>query len=262
MSLSFATVLVEDSGPVRTVTVNRPQVRNAINEAVLRDLLVAFGALEAIDSVRAVVLTGAGDKAFAAGADIASMRDMQPNEAAALAALGHQLGDRLEGSRLPVIAAVDGYALGGGLELALLADFIYASDRAQLGFPEVGLGVIPGLGGTQRLPARVGVARARELIFSGAILPATEALRIGLVNAVVPAAELAARARAVAEAIATRAPLAVAEAKRVLRAGSGLPAREALEIEQQAFAGLFATADQKEGMRAFAEKRPAKFTGR
>jgi enoyl-CoA hydratase len=255
-------VLVEGAGgPVATVTVNRPQALNALDGATLAALGGAFGALATAPAVRCVILTGAGDKAFVAGADIKAMAAMTPAEAAALASLAHNLGALVDEMAAPVIAAVNGFALGGGLELALLCDFIYASKTAKLGQPEVGLGVIPGLGGTQRLPRRVGVARARELLYTGAIIDAAEALRLGLVNAVLEPAELMPRVRAVAEAIATRAPLAVAAAKRATRVGADLPLEGALALERELFSGLFATQDQKEGMRAFVEKRAAKWSG-
>jgi enoyl-CoA hydratase len=250
------------AGPVATVTVNRPQALNALDAATLRALLASFEALATEPGVRCVILTGAGDKAFVAGADIKAMAAMTPVEAGALAAISHRLGEAIEGLAAPVIAAVGGFALGGGCELALACDFIYASRTAKFGQPEVGLGVIPGLGGTQRLPRRIGLARARELLYTGAVIDAEEARRLGLVNVVVEPAELLPRVRAVAEAIAARAPLAVAAAKRAAREGADLPLAEGLERERALFAGLFATDDQREGMRAFLEKRAAKWTGR
>jgi enoyl-CoA hydratase len=256
-------VLVEGArGPVATVTVNRPQALNALDAPTLDALLVTFGALSAEPGVRCVILTGAGDKAFVAGADIKAMAAMTPAEAAALAGAAHHLGDVIEGMAAPVIAAVGGFALGGGCELALACDFIYASRAAKFGQPEVSLGVIPGLGGTQRLPRRIGLSRARELLYTGAVIDADEALRLGLVNAVLEPAALMPRVRAVAEAIASRAPLAVAAAKRAVRQGADLPLAAGLERERELFAALFATDDQKEGMRAFVEKRAAKWAGR
>jgi enoyl-CoA hydratase len=260
--MSAELVLREHAGGVATVTVNRAQALNALDRATLEALLAAFGAVDADPDVRCAILTGAGEKAFVAGADIKAMADLTPREARAFAELGHRLGDLIEGLRVPVIAAVNGFALGGGCELALACDFIYAARTAKLGQPEVGLGVIPGFGGTQRLARRVGVGRARELCYTGAVIGAEEAARIGLVNAVVEPADLLARVRAVAEAIAARAPLAVADAKRAIRRGADLPLGDANELERQLFAGLFATADQKEGMRAFTDKRPPAWTGR
>jgi enoyl-CoA hydratase len=255
-------VVVDAGAAVATVTIDRPQVLNALDDVTLRELLAAFEGLAGSPLLRCVILTGAGDKAFVAGADIARMSGLGPREARAFAELGHELGDAIEALSVPVIAAVNGFALGGGCELALACDFIYASAKARFGQPEVNLGVIPGFGGTQRLARRVGIGRARELIYTGAIISADEALRIGLVNVVVEPAQLMARVRAVADAIAQKAPLAVADAKRALRYGADMPLAEAHELERHLFAGLFATADQKEGMAAFTEKRPAKFDGR
>ncbi len=254
--------LLVDAGPVTTITVNRPQAMNALDRATILELIDVFTVMEGAPSVRAAVLTGAGEKAFVAGADITAMAAFTPREARAFAELGGSLGDLIEGLAIPVIAAVNGFALGGGCELALACDFIYASSKAKLGQPEVSLGVIPGFGGTQRLARRVGLGHARELCYTGDIIAADEALRIGLVNAVVDPAELLPRARAAAEKIASKGPLAVADAKRALRRGADLPIGEACELERHLFAGLFATADQKEGCKAFVEKRPPKFEGR
>jgi enoyl-CoA hydratase len=261
--VSDALALVEQGdGPVATVTVNRPAALNALDADTLSALLEAFTTLADEPAVRCVILTGAGDKAFVAGADIKAMAAMTPAEAGALGQSAHRLGAVIAGMEAPVIAAVNGFALGGGCELALCCDFIYASRAAKFGLPEVGLGVIPGLGGTQLLSRRIGLARACELLFTGDVIDAEEALRLGLVNAVCAPAELLPRVRAVAEAIARRAPLAVAAAKRAARAGAELPLEAALELERQAFAGLFGTADQQEGMRAFIEKRAATWSRR
>jgi enoyl-CoA hydratase len=260
--MSDGGVFVDAGGPIATVTVDRPQVLNALDEITLRELVAAFAGLSGSPGLRCVIVTGAGEKAFVAGADIGSMAGLGPREARALAELGHELGDAIEGLAAPVIAAVGGFALGAGCELALACDFIYASTAAKFGQPEVNLGVIPGFGGTQRLARRVGIGRARELVYTGAIISAEEALRIGLVNAVVAPADLMPRVRAVAETIARKGPLAIADAKRAIRRGADLPLAEAHEIERHLFAGLFATADQKEGMKAFLEKRPPKFQGR
>ena len=260
---STALALVDGGGePVATVTVNRPRALNALDGPTLQALLDAFTALAGEPGVRCVILTGAGDKAFVAGADIKAMAAMTPAEAGALASRAHRLGEVIAGMAAPVIAAVNGLARGGGCALAMCCEYITASRDAKLGQPEVGLGVIPGLGGTQRLPRRMGLARARELLFTGAVIDAEEALRLGIVNAVLEPAALMPRVRAVAEAIATRAPLAVAAAKRAAREGAELPLPAALELERQLFAGLFGTDDQKEGMRAFVEKRAAAWSGR
>ncbi len=258
----MSTVQVARDGAVVTLTLNRPDKLNALNAELLAELALQLAELEADASVRCVVLTGAGEKAFAAGADIAAMSEMTPAQAKAFADAGHRIGSAIEGAHFPVIAAVNGFALGGGCELALACDFVYASDKAKLGQPEVNLGVIPGFGGTQRLARRVGEARARELCMTGDMIGAEEALRIGLVNAVVPHAELPARVREVAGKIASKGPLAIAAVKRVVLRGADVPLPTANELEATAFAGLFGSADQREGMRAFLEKRPAKFEGR
>jgi len=259
--MSSEQVTTERSGHVAVVTINRPEKLNALDESVLRALLVAFEALLAAGDVRAAILTGAG-KAFVAGADIAAMASFTPTEAKRFAHLGHRLGAFLEELPFPVIAAVNGFALGGGCELALACDFVFAADTAKLGQPEVSLAVMPGFGGTNRLARRVGIAKARELVYTGDLLGAEEALRIGLVNAVFPAAELLEKARACAEKIAAKGPLAVAAAKRVLLRGEAMELRSANELEVQAFAALFGTEDQRAGMAAFVEKKKAAFVGR
>jgi enoyl-CoA hydratase len=257
-----ARATVAREGALAVLSVNRPEARNALDAETLDAIHDAFVGLERDAALRAVIVTGAGDKAFAAGADIRAMADAGPAGAEVLVDHAHRVGDLFEASRLPVIAAVHGFALGGGFELALACDFIYAARGAKLGFPEVGLGVIPGMGGTQRLVQRIGIARARELIFTGRLVDAEVAALIGLVNEVVEPAELLPRARAVAAEIATRAPLAVAAAKRAIRRGADQPLDAGIALERQLFATLFATQDQKEGMRAFLDKRAPNWTGR
>ena len=255
------TLLIEDRGHARIITINRPQVLNALNPAVINELSQAFQALAEAANVRGVVVTGAGEKAFVAGADIAAMRDMSPQEALAFARKGHAVGEVIASAKVPIIAAVNGFALGGGCEIALACDFIYASTQARFGQPEVKLGVIPGFGGTQRLLRRVGVARALELCVTGEMIRADEALRIGLANKVFEPDALLKESLACIDTIATMGPLAVAEAKRVVHEGASLPLEAANQLEAQAFADLFASRDQTEGMTAFAEKRNASFTG-
>ena len=237
---------------------------NALNVATLEQLESAFAALDgpAGRAVRCVILTGAGEKAFVAGADIAAMEHLSVEEARRFSELGRRLAARIEGLAAPVIAAVNGFALGGGLELALACDFIIAATNARLGQPEVNVGVLPGFGGTQRLARRVGIGRARQLIYTGEPITAEEARSWGLCNEVTGPSELLPRARALAERIAGRSPLAVTAAKRAIRAGEDLPLERALMLEQDAFASLFASEDQKEGMRAFLEKRPPAWHGR
>ena len=259
---TMPTVLVDRAEHVVTLTLNRPEKLNALSEELLRELAGQVDALDHDPSVRCAILTGAGDKAFAAGADIAAMTEMSTTQAKHFADAGHRVGHAIEQAHFPVLAAVNGFALGGGCELALCCDFIYASDKAKLGQPEVNLGVIPGFGGTQRLARRVGPARARELCMTGDAIGAEEALRIGLVNAVVAHAELAARVQEVARKIASKGPFAIAAVKRVILRGEDVPLATANELEATAFAALFGTGDQREGMRAFLEKRPAKFEGR
>jgi enoyl-CoA hydratase len=259
---AYQTLLVEDRGPARVITINRPDVLNALNTAVLDDLSRAIEEAGATATVRGVVLTGAGEKAFVAGADIAAMADMDIERALAFSGKGHALGEMIAALPVPVIAAVNGFALGGGCELALACDFIYAAEHARFGQPEVKLGVIPGFGGTQRLARRIGAARALELVLTGDLIATEEALRLGLVNRVVPRGELVATAVATVEKIAQMGPRAIAEAKRVVHVGVEQPLDDANDLEQRAFADLFATHDQKEGMAAFLAKRPPAFENR
>ncbi len=258
----MSTLLIEREDAVVTITLNRPDKLNALNEDLLRELYGALEGLEEDAAVRAVILTGAGDKAFVAGADIAAMSELTASGAKRFAELGHRVGTAIEQSRLPFIAAVNGFALGGGCELALCCDFIYASEKARLGQPEINLGVIPGFGGTQRLARRVGSGRAREMCMTGDMIGAAEALRIGLVNAVLPPSDLLPKVREVAQKIASKGPLAVAAVKRAIVRGEDVPLPVANELEAVTFASLFGTHDQREGMRAFLEKRAAKFEGR
>jgi len=253
-------VEVTHEGHVSTLTINRPDKLNALSQEVLGDLNAAIEAVSRRDEVRAAVITGTG-KAFVAGADIAAMRDMNQAEARGFGALGHRVFSSIEHLRFPVVAAVNGFALGGGCELALACDFIYASTKAKFGQPEVNLGIIPGFGGTQRLPRRVGPAMARELIYTGKMISADEALRIGLANAVFEPDELLAAAAKAAADIAAKGPLAIATAKRLIRDGMDIPLPQANKVERDAFGAGFGTADQVEGMTAFLEKRAPRFTG-
>jgi enoyl-CoA hydratase len=247
-------------GAVATLTLNRPDKLNALSAGLIAELLEAFRAFAAAPP-RVVIVTGAG-KAFCAGADIEEMRGMSTVEAKRYSEQGHALGALIEEVSFPVIAAVNGFALGGGCELALSCDFIYASDVAKFGQPEVNLGVIPGFGGTQRLARRVGIGLARELIYTGEIIGADKALAIGLANAVIAKDELLPRVRALASDISGKAPLAIAQAKRTMLRGVAPDMTAANELEAQAFAMLFGSSDQKEGMKAFVEKRKPEYTGR
>ena len=254
-------VNVHKDGVVATVTISREKQLNALSSAVLGELMEIAGELEGDRALRAVLLTGAGEKAFVAGADIAEMQAMPPDRAEWLSSRGAAIGRLIEKSRLVWIAVVNGFALGGGCELAMCCDFIYASASARFGQPEVKLGVIPGFGGTQRLARRVGVGKAKELVMTGDMVGAEEALRLGLCEQVFPPGELMAKAREAALRIAANGPLAIAEAKRVIQKGIDEDLDEGLALETAAFAGLFETADQKEGMAAFVGKRPAAFKG-
>jgi enoyl-CoA hydratase len=255
-------VAIEVDGPIGLVTLRREKALNALSSAVLGELIEAAGELEDNKSLRAVIVTGAGQKAFAAGADISEMQGMESDQAERLSSRGAAIGRSIERSRHVWIAAVNGFALGGGCELAMCCDFIYAATNAKFGQPEVKLGVIPGFGGTQRLSRRVGIGKAKELVMTGDAISAEEALRIGLCDAVFEPEELLAKARAAALRIAANGPLAVAEAKRVIQQGWHLTLEEAVTLEGDAFAGLFGTADQREGMAAFLAKRPANFQGK
>lgn len=256
------TVAVEQAGAVATIRIDRPAALNALDEDTLRGLARALRDVRRTPAVRVVVVTGTGPKAFSAGADITAMRAMAPAAGRAYSALGHEVFDRFEALDRPVIAAVNGVALGGGLELALACDFVVASEQARLGLPETSLGLIPGFGGTQRLTLRVGLARARELIYLGRVLPAAEALRLGLVDRVVAAAALGAEVGALAAELAGRAPVALEQAKRVTRAAAHAALAAGLAHEIDAFAATFATDDRVEGLAAFLEKRPPVWTGR
>jgi enoyl-CoA hydratase len=255
-------VEVESDSHVAVVRINRPDKLNALSPEVLGELDAAIRSLATGPAKpRCAVLTGVG-KAFVAGGDISAMAGLSPIEARRFAAVGNALMTSLEDLPFPVIAAVNGFALGGGCELALACDFIYASELAKFGQPEVKLGVIPGFGGTQRLARRVGVGKARELVYTGEIISASEAQRIGLVNAVFHADDLLPKTREVAKKIAEMGPLAVAAAKRVILRGEDQALTTANDLEATAFSGLFGSHDQREGMTAFLEKRSAAFEGR
>ncbi len=260
--MEYKNLLVESADGVALLTINSPRTMNALNSEVLGELECALYELNLDDGVKAVVLTGAGEKAFVAGADIKEMSTMNAHE-------GHQFG--LKGQRVmmligkmrkPVIAAVNGYALGGGLELALACDFIYASTRAKVGFPEVTLGIMPGFGGTQNLARLIGANKANELIFTGRMISADKALAWGIVNEVFPPEELLARARETASAIAGVGSLGVAYAKDAIATGLNMTKDDGFRYEASLFGVLFATEDQTEGMGAFVDKRKAEFKGK
>jgi enoyl-CoA hydratase len=247
---------VEDG--VGVATVNRPQ---ALNARTLADLSALLDAVAGDRALRALVLTGAGEKAFVAGADITQFTAMSPLEARRFGEDGQRTLARLEALSIPTIAAVNGFALGGGCELAMACDLVYASEKARFGQPEVNLGIIPGFGGTQRLARRVGVMRAKEMVLGGEMVDARKAKEIGLALEVLPPEELLPHCLKVARTIASRGPLATATAKRVIEAGADLELGTACALELEAFALLFASGDAKEGARAFVEKRPAQWKG-
>ena len=250
----MAFVKTEVQGAVEIITIDRPKALNALNPEVLADLKAAFEAIDQ-NTVRCVVLTGAGDKSFVAGADIGSMSTMTKAEGEAFGKLGNDVFLMIESFPIPVIAAVNGFALGGGNELAMSCDIRICSDNAVFGQPEVGLGITPGFGGTQRLARLVGPGMAKQLIYTAKNIKADEALRIGLVNAVYPLAELYTAAEKLASQIAANAPIAVRAAKKAINEGLDLPMDEAVVVEEKAFGSCFETADQQEGMGAFLEKR-------
>jgi len=258
---TFATLLFTLDGPIATVTLNRPQVLNALNAQLFTDLDELICELALDPTVRVILLTGSGEKAFAAGADIAELAITDKKSGEALALRGQGVFSRIETCPKPVIACINGFALGGGCELALACTLRIASETARLGQPEVKLGLIPGYGGTQRLPRLIGPSAALRLILTGEIIPAAEALRIGLVDEVVPAATLLDTARALALKIAAQAPLAVAASIEAVTQGTGLPLTQALALEARIFGRLSHTADKREGVTAFLEKRPPNFTG-
>jgi len=260
--MAYETLLYEKRNGIGYVTVSRPEKLNALNHKVMEELLACFQALEKDDEVRAVILTGAGEKAFVAGADINELTLQSPVEGKEYSLRGQKLLALIENLGKPVIAAINGYAFGGGCELALACTLRLASESARLGQPEVKLGIIPGYAGTQRLPRLVGKGRALEMILSGEPVTAQEAYRIGLVNQVAPAPELMAAAEKLAQKIMANAPLAVKFALEAVNHGLEMSEAEGQFLEATLFALCCTTADMKEGTRAFLEKRPAKFVGK
>jgi enoyl-CoA hydratase len=260
--MEYETLQLQVVGPVATVTLNRPRVLNALNAAMFRELDELFAELAVDDSARVVLLRGAGGKAFAAGADIAELAGTDGASGEQLAGRNQRILRRIETMGKPVIACIDGFALGGGCELAMACTLRLAADTARLGQPEIKLGLVPGYGGTQRLPRLVGRGAALKLLLTGAIINAAEALRIGLVDEVVPAADLMARATELAQLIAGMPPLAIAGAIEAVDQGADLPLDQALALETTIFGRLCGTEDKREGTQAFLEKRPAVWTGR
>jgi enoyl-CoA hydratase len=261
--MAYVNILLEQPEPsVYLLTVNRPKSLNALNADTLDEIAAAVAEVGKDSGARALLVTGAGEKAFVAGADIAQMQDFDSAQAQAFSERGNRTFRAFELLPVPAVALVNGYALGGGCELAMACDWIVASERAQFGQPEVNLGVVAGFGGTQRLTRLVGRAMAMDLLVTGRLIKADEALRIGLVNQVVAPEQLRDKGLEIARSIAAKGPVAVRLTKQIVQRGQDLDLANACQQEAYAFGLTCATADQKEGMKAFLEKRPARFTGR
>lgn len=260
MSYEFLEVLYDDG--IATLTFNRPEALNALNNATLQELADALGKIRVNEEIRVLVLTGAGDKAFIAGADIKEIQQLTPLSARNFSHLGQTVIDELQQLPIPVIAAVNGYALGGGCEVALACDFIYAAETATFGLPEINLGIIPGFGGTQRLSRLIGANMARELIFTGKYISAADARETGLVNLCLPSDRLMAGTYEVARQIAKKGRASLRAAKDAIRQGLNCDLHTGLEIERDAFALCLSSPDAREGTTAFLEKRKAEFSSR
>jgi enoyl-CoA hydratase/carnithine racemase len=260
--MTFDNLLIERDDATAVVTINRPKVLNALNSQTLDDLRRAILELKQDDAVRAIVITGAGEKSFVAGADISELAVQTPTGGREHALAGQHVFDLIENCGKPVIAAINGYALGGGCELAMACTLRIAADSARLGQPEIALGLIPGYAGTQRLPRLVGRGKAMELILTGTPITADEAHRIGLVNRVVPAASLIAEARALAAQLAKQAPIAMRYIINAVNKGEEIPFADACQYEATLFGLVASTDDMKEGTSAFLQKRKPEFNGR
>lgn len=257
--MELKNVILEKEGNLAIVTINRPKALNALNSETLTDIDTVVADLENDNNIYCVILTGAGEKSFVAGADIAEMKDLTEEEGREFGLLGNKVFRRLENLDKPVIAAISGFALGGGCELAMSCDIRIASVKAKFAQPESGLGITPGFGGTQRLPRLVGEGKAKELIYTGAIIKADEALRIGLVNKVVELENLMEEAKSMANMIIANAPIAVKLCKDAINRGMQVDIDKAIEIEAEDFGKCFLTEDQTEGMSAFLERRNKNF---
>ena len=253
------TVLLEVKDGIGYITINRPAALNALSSEVLTDLNLVLDEVEKHEDIRVVIVSGQGDKAFVAGADIKEMDLMSPIQAFEYMTFANNTFTRLSDLRQPTIAVINGYALGGGMELALSTDIRIGFEKTVVGFPEVGLGIIPGFAGTQRMSRLIGTSRAKELIFTARTVKGQEAYDLGILNKLVPAEELLSSAEELAAAIMKNAPLAVEKAKHVIQVGAELPLKNAIRLETEAEALLFSTEDKLEGMRAFVEKRKAVF---
>ncbi len=260
--MDYKTLLYEKNDGIGIVTINRPNVLNAVNTEVFVEIADLFNQIEDDTDVRVVILTGSGDKAFISGGDIADMQPRNSIEILRFQALGKKASDAITNLSKPIIAAVNGYALGGGCEFAMYCDLRIASENAQFGQLEITVGIIPGSGGTQRLLRLVGMTKAKEMVFTGNIIDANTALSIGLVNKVVPPEKLMDEAKQMARTILSRSGIALFYAKKALDAGANMSLPDALEFEERCFTLCFATEDQKEGMKAFLEKRKPEFKNR
>jgi enoyl-CoA hydratase len=259
--MTYETIIFERHDEIAIIRFNRPKALNAINPAVVAEVSNAVDTIEADTSIKVLIFTGEGDKAFVAGADIGSMKDYTPLEGKHFSAQGHDLLFHLESLPIPVIACVNGFALGGGCELAMACDFIYAADSAKFGQPEINLGIIPGFGGTQRLSRLVGKSMARELCMTGAMISAQEAKDIGLVNKVFPKDTLWEETIKVAKVMASKGKVSMRAVKETINKGYDQDLRTGCHMESEAFGLCMASPDAEEGMAAFLEKRKAEFTG-
>jgi len=260
--MEYKNILLSVENEIGTLMINRPKALNALNGETLKEIQAVIQEVKDLSEVKVLIVTGAGEKAFIAGADIMEMRGKNSIEARAFSKLGHETLNMIQDLDRPVIAAVNGFALGGGTEVALACDFIYASENAKFGLPEVTLGVFPGFGGTQRLPRLIGKGKAKELIMTGKMITAQEALQMGIVNRVFPLPSLMEESRKVAAQIAGNGMVGVKLAKMAVDTGFNMDLSEACALEACAFGLCFATEDQKEGMTAFLEKRKPNFKGR
>lgn len=252
-------ITLEKEGNIAIITINRPKALNALNSETLKDLDLAITSIENDNNIYCVILTGAGEKSFVAGADISEMKDLDSKGGEEFGLLGNKVFRRLENLDKPVIAAISGFALGGGCELAMACDIRIASEKAKFAQPEAGLGITPGFGGTQRLPRIVGLGKAKELIYTCAMINAEEALRIGLVNKLVPLENLMEEARKMATTICANAPIAVKLCKDAINRGMQVDIDKAIEVEAEDFGKCFDSEDQLEGMTAFLERRAKNF---
>ncbi len=258
--MAYETIVLEEEKPIAILRINRPQALNALNSRVISELVQALDQMEKEVMPKVLILTGAGEKAFVAGTDIIEMESLSSFGAREFASLARKAIDKVASLNRPVIAAINGFALGGGCELAMACDIRIASEKARMGQPETGLGIIPGSGGTQRLPRLVGPSKAKRMVFTGEIIDAKTALEIGLVDKVVPPDQLMEEAKKMALAIASKPRIALALAKSAINRGLDLDLASGLSYEIECFGQCFATKDQKEGMKAFSEKRKPQYT--